>query len=69
MLFRSDSSLGGAEACPRKDTQAEVDRRGIECVDRLFQLDRKAVVGVKLPGRVDQAHREIVVGQGKRTPS
>ncbi len=56
-----DGSLGGAEACPRKDAQAQVDRRGIECVDRLFQLDRKAVAGVELSGRVDKAHREIHV--------
>ena len=70
-----DGSLGGAEACPWKDAQAEIDCRGIECVDRLFQLDRQAVAGVELPGRVDQAHREIhvdatvalFVGIGQRT--
>ncbi len=70
-----DGSLGGAEACPRKNAQAQVDRCGIECVDRLFQLDRKAVAGVELSGSVDKAHREIhvdatvalFVGIGQRT--
>ncbi len=54
-----NGSLGGAKACPGKDAQAQVDGRGIECVDRLFQLDSKAVAGVKLSGNLDQAHREI----------
>ena len=70
-----NGSLGGAEACPGKDAQAQVDGRGIECVDRLFQLDSKAVAGVKLSCNLDQAHREIhidaavalLVGIGQRT--
>ncbi len=70
-----NGSLGGTEACPGKDAQAQVNGRGIECVDRLFQLDSKAVAGVKFSGCLDQAHREIhidaavalLVGIGQRT--
>ncbi len=69
-----NGGFGGAEACPRKDAQAQVDGRGIECVNRLFQFHRKAVAGVKLSGGLDQAHREIhidatvalLVGIGQR---
>jgi hypothetical protein len=56
-----DGSLGGAEARPRKDAQAQVDGRGIECVGRLLQRHRKAVVGVKLSGDLNKAYREILV--------
>jgi|CXWL01.1.fsa_nt_gi hypothetical protein len=49
-----DGSLGGAEARLRKDAQAQADGRGIECIDRLFQLHREAVAGVKLSGSLDQ---------------
>ena len=56
-----DGSLGGAEARPRKDAQAQVDGRGIECVGRLLQFHRKAVVGVKLSGDLNKAYREILV--------
>src|SRR5665811_302782 len=48
-----DGSFGGAEARPREDAQAQVDGRGIECVDRLFQLHRKVVAGVKCSGSLD----------------
>ena len=47
------------KARPGEDAQAQVDGRGIERVDRLFQLHRKAVAGVKRSGGLNQAHREI----------
>ncbi len=70
-----NGGLGGAEVCPGKDAQAQVDGRGIERIHCLFQLDSKAVAAVKLSGSLDQAHSEIhvdaavalLVGIGKRT--
>ena len=56
-----DGSFGGAEACPRKDAQAQVDGRGIERIHGLFQLHGKAVVDIEISGRLDQAHREVGV--------
>ena len=56
-----DGGLGGAETCPGKNAQAQVDSRGVECVDRMLQLHGKAVAGVELSGSLDQAHREIHV--------
>ncbi len=60
---------------PRKDTQAQVDSRGVDRVDRPFQPDRKAVAGIKFSGCLDQAHCKIhvdtavtlFVGIGQRT--
>ena len=42
--------------------QTQVDGCGIKRINRLFQLHREAVVGVKLSDNLDQAHREIHVG-------
>ena len=49
-----NGGLGGAEVCPGKDAQAQVDGRGIERIHCLFQLDSKAVAAVKLSGSLDQ---------------
>ena len=54
-----DCGFGLTKARPGEDAQAQVDGRGIERVDRLFQLHRKAVAGVKRSGGLDQVHREI----------
>ncbi len=56
-----DGGFGGAKARPRKDAQAQVDSRGIECVDCLLQFSCKAVAGVKRSGGLDQAHGEVGV--------
>ena len=44
-----DRRLGPAEAGPREQGQTEVDRRRIEGVDRLRQVDREGLVGVQRP--------------------
>ena len=54
-----DGSFGLTKARPGEDAQAQVDGRGIECIDRLFQLHRKVAAGVKGSGILDQAHGEI----------
>ena len=69
-----DGGFGLTKSCPGEDAQAQVDGRGIERVDRLFQLHRKAVAGVKRSGGLNQTHREIrkdaavalLVGIGQR---
>ena len=56
-----DGSFGGAEACPRKDAQAQVDSRGIERIFGLFQLHGKAVVDIEISGDLNENDREILV--------
>src|SRR3989338_7220328 len=56
-----DGSFCLAEMCPWKDAQAQVDGRGVERIGRLLQFHRKAVAGVKFPGNLDEAYREILV--------
>src|SRR6476659_7511474 len=56
-----DGSLGGAEMCPRKDAQAEVDGCGVECVDRLFEFDSKTVLCVELARHFDLTECEILI--------
>ena len=60
-VLHLDGGQGGAEARPRKDAHAQIDGRGIECIDHLFRFHRKAVSGVKFSGGLDQARREIHV--------
>jgi len=62
------------EVGPREDGEAQINRGGVERVDRLFQFHRERLVGVQLPGFVDQDLREIgidppvplLVGHGER---
>jgi len=69
-----DGGFGLTKARLREDAQTQIDGRGIERVDRLFQLHRKAVAGIKRSGGLNQAHREIrkdaaialLVGIGQR---
>ena len=53
--------LGPAEAGPRKQGQTEVDRRRVERVGRLRQVDREGLVGVQPPRPMDQDLREVAV--------
>jgi hypothetical protein len=46
---------------PGEDAQAQIDGSCIERINRLFQLQRKAVTGVKCSGDLNQAHRAICV--------
>lgn len=43
-----DRSLGGAERCPRKQRQTQVDSRGIQGVDGVVQVDAETVVAMEL---------------------
>jgi len=69
-----DRRFGGAERCPWKQRQAQVDGRGIQRVDRVGQFDAEAVVAVQLAGAPDQCRRQrfpdtpvaALVGIGQR---
>ena len=54
-----DGGLGGAEPRPREHREAQVYRGGIQRVGGLGEFHRKAVTGVELPCRPDQAHAEV----------
>ena len=56
-----DRRLGRAERRPGKDRQAQIDRGGIERVDGVLEIEPERLVGVKSPGRADQALREVAV--------
>ena len=45
-----DRRLGRAEMRPRKDAQAQIDRRGVERVNGLIELHAKGIARVKPPG-------------------
>ena len=45
-----DGCLGRAKRRPRKDRQAQVDRTGIQSIDRVFQIDTKRFCGIKTAG-------------------
>ncbi len=46
--------LGGAEMCPRKNRQAQIDGRRIQRVDGLAQVQAKVLVRIQLPCLEDQ---------------
>jgi len=54
-----DRSLGRAKRRPRKHRQTQIYRGGVECINRLVQIDAKGFVRVKLPGDSNQALREV----------
>jgi hypothetical protein len=54
-----DRCFGTPKRRPGKDRQTQVDRRGVERVHRLFQIDTKGIVGVELASHADQSLREV----------
>ena len=54
-----DRGLGRAERRPRIDRQTQVDRRGVEGVDRLLQVQADRLAGVQRSGNADQVLRQI----------
>ena len=54
-----DRCLGGAEWRPRKQHQAQIDGRGIQCVDGFLQIHAEGLVGVEPTGDSDQMLREL----------
>ena len=72
-----DRCLGGTKRRPWKQRQAQVDGRGIQCVDRVVQVDAEAVVAIQLARTPDKQRRQVcpdapvasLVGIGqRRTP-
>ena len=69
-----DGRLGLPEPRPRKERQAQVDRGGIERVDRVVEIEAVAFLVIQAPRRVDEVLRERgveppvpdAVGVGKR---
>jgi len=56
-----DGRLGGAKPRPRKQRQAQVDRRGIERVDRVFQIDAEGLVHVESARDANRVLRNLRV--------
>ena len=54
-----DRCLGGAKRRPRKHRQTQIDRAGVEGVNRLVQIDAKGFVRVKLAGDSNQTLCEV----------
>jgi hypothetical protein len=52
-------SLGGAEACPGEDGEAEIDGGGIQRVDRLLQFQIEGVARIMAACFADQHLREL----------
>ena len=50
-----DRTLGGSEARPRKQRQAQVDGRGIQRIDRVGQFHAERLVHIERPRLGDQA--------------
>ncbi len=71
-----DRPLPGTEVGPGKEREAEIDRGGVQGVDRLLELHAEAVLGVEAPGLVDQHLGEVgvdppvalLVGDGEGVP-
>jgi hypothetical protein len=59
-----DPALAPTELCPRKQRQAEIDRRGVECVDGLVQVDAKVEARIQIPSCLNEYLPEI----GKDAP-
>ena len=53
--------FGGTKARPRKQAQAQINSRGIQSVNRLFQFHAEGFVGVETLGAGDQSWGQIVV--------
>jgi hypothetical protein len=56
-----DGAFALAESRPREESQTQIDGRGIESVDRLFQFEAQGIAGVKLSGLCDEDASEIGV--------
>ena len=54
-----DRCLGGTKRRPRKHRQTQIYRGGVEGINRLFQIDAKRFVHVKLPGDSNQTLSEV----------
>jgi len=69
-----DRRLGRAKARPGKHAQAKIDRRGVEGINGLVQLDAKGIVRVKTAGFGDEMPGQVgvhlpgpmLVGVGQR---
>jgi len=59
--MQPDGSLGLLERRPRKHRQAQVDGRGVECIDGVLQIDAEGLVDIQRPGDADQALGEVGV--------
>ena len=59
--MKSDGPLCFPEVCPWKDGQAQVDRRGIQGVNRVLQFHGQRFLLVEFPGDADQMMGKIGV--------
>ena len=56
-----DPGLGGAEAGPGEDGEAEIDGRGIQGIDGVVQVQTEVFVGIQRAGDADQNLSEVGV--------
>ena len=60
-LVELHGTLRRATWCPGKDRETQIDRRGVQRVDRLFQIHAKRLVDVQLPSHGNQSLRKRCV--------
>ena len=56
-----NSAFGSAKMRPGKDRQAQVDDRGVKCVNCFLKLKAKVIAGIELPGLMDEDLRKVAV--------
>ena len=69
-----DSGLGGTEVGPTKQGQRQIDRGGVQCVDRVLQLEAQVLADIQPPRLGYQPHGKVApespvssfVGLGQR---
>src|SRR5690606_295802 len=49
-----DGGFGLPKMCPRKNREAQIDRRSIERVNRIVEFETKVLVGIESPGNLYQ---------------
>ena len=63
--MKLDGPFALAELGPREERQAQVDRCGIESVDRVFQLDAEVFVGIESSGLGNQDLSKVCIRQSR----
>ena len=66
--------LGRSKRCPLEQAQTDIDGAGVQCIDRVVQIDAKSISRVELASTTDKNRREVrpdhpiarLVGVGQR---
>jgi hypothetical protein len=61
--------LGGTKACPGQQSQAQINRHGIQRVNRLRQFHPKGFAGIETPGASDQPLSQVAANSSSAFPA